>query len=467
MIDDNLNRDSLIRLALAVVSRMSEQELASGEDERAIREALAALANSFATHPRLGDAVDAESRSAFIPTDAPFSLVQASIEEDLHTLRGAVVQRDKAGPLASERRAEVRGREEGADPFENLDPRWVIKFVGTLARYLRKRRDFKLPSSPPKTFELECNARVVLVGDWGTGEQMASLVAKQVEVALRDAGDRQVHVIHLGDVYYAGTKWEAEHRFLPHWPVEVGDGQQHRSWCLNANHDMYAAGEGLFEVILRDERFAAQRTRDGEPTSEFRLLGEHWQILGLDTAWKLTGWGLGDLRGHAGHIGDEQVEWLTRSASEGPPTVLLSHHQPFSRKRPGHAGLEREGNLFEKTASLRETPGLAAWFWGHEHRCMTYGTRDGVGYAACVGHGAVPSAARPSTADAGEWELTDSWRDVDGEKWRNCGFAILDFSPEAVEVRYVDYQGELSRAPDHFGRPRRLTAARSSGQPPT
>lgn len=215
---------------------------------------------------------------------------------------------------------------------------------------------------------------------------------------------------------------------------------------------MYAAGEGLFEVILRDERFAAQVTQDGRPTSEFQLAGDRWQILGLDTAWKLRSLRLDDLRGHAGHISDEQAQWLTTAASGGPPVILLSHHQPFSRRRAGADGIEREGNLFGQTAALRASPGLGAWFWGHEHRCITYGARDGIGYAACVGHGAVPSLPRPSAADAGEWELTDTWQDTDGERWRKCGFAIIDLSPDAVTVRYVDHEGSLSKPPDTFSR---------------
>lgn len=451
MIDETLNRDRMLDLAKELVEHAGREPAPAGEEERVLREAIAILANSFVTQPARGDAVGAESREAFIPTDAALSLLQAMYEQELHERGDAVAERSEAGPLASERRT-VGGDEEGVGPFENLDPRWAIRFLVTLARYVRRRRKFELPFSPPRPFTLADDARVVLVGDWGTGERMARNVAGQIRAALFEAGDRETHVVHLGDVYYAGTRWEAEHRFLPIWPVDPDEATRHRSWCLNANHDMYAAGEGLFEVILRDERFAAQVTQDGRPTSEFQLAGDRWQILGLDTAWKLRSLRLDDLRGHSGHISDEQAQWLTTAASGGPPVILLSHHQPFSRRRAGADGIVREGNLFGQTAALRASPGLGAWFWGHEHRCMTYGARDGIGYAACVGHGAVPSLPRPSAADAGEWELTDTWQDADGERWRKCGFAIIDLSPDAVTVRYVDHEGSLSKPPDTFSR---------------
>jgi hypothetical protein len=209
---------------------------------------------------------------------------------------------------------------------------------------------------------------------------------------------------------------------------------------------MYAAGEGLFEVILADPRFAGQRTQDGRRTSEFHLAGDHWQILGLDSAWKLLGAGPDDLRGHAGHLGEEQVAWL--DATAGPrrgSTILLSHHQPFTRKR---AGVETVGNLLAQTAGVRGDGGLKAWFWGHEHRLMTYGSRDGIEYPACVGHGAIPVPAEASLAQPPEWELTQTYTDGDGDEWRMSGFAVLDFAPDRFTVRYVDHHGELSRPAD-------------------
>ena len=177
---------------------------------------------------------------------------------------------------------------------------------------------------------------------------------------------RRVEVVHLGDVYYTGWRLESEYRdrFLS-IPGPCGPWLRRTrfgSWSLNGNHDMYAGGlRVLPDVPLADARFARQVTVAGAPTSEFLLQGDHWQILGLDSAWKLMGFNPDDLRGHAGYFGDGQVAWLDEVA--GPrrtETLLLSHHQPFTRARRGSDGIDTVGNLLEQTAGVRGGDGVKA-----------------------------------------------------------------------------------------------------------
>ena len=96
---------------------------------------------------------------------------------------------------------------------------------------------FRLPAGQaPKSSRWPTTPGSSSSGDWGTGEGLAIQVADRMREAITDAGERQVHVVHLGDVYYAGTRIEARTRFLDHWPVSGSD--RHLSWCLNGNHDM-------------------------------------------------------------------------------------------------------------------------------------------------------------------------------------------------------------------------------------
>ena len=46
--------------------------------------------------------------------------------------------------------------------------------------------------------------RLAIVGDWGTGEQVATNLMQQVASLNPDV------LIHLGDVYYAGTQSEEQ-----------------------------------------------------------------------------------------------------------------------------------------------------------------------------------------------------------------------------------------------------------------
>jgi hypothetical protein len=213
---------------------------------------------------------------------------------------------------------------------------------------------------------------------------------------------------------------------------------------------MYAAGEGLLEVILTDPRFAHQRTTTGEPTTQFHLRSGEWQILGMDSAWKLR---VTDLFGRHGHFGRQQCEWLNRCAADtNLGTILLSHHQPFSRKHAYPQLLTMERHFLGETREARNQYRIEAWFWGHEHRCIVYEKPDGVfglGYGACVGHGAMPERPGEDLTGPNEWELLEIRHqpDIDDEYWRRCGFVVIDFVPgDDPQVSYVDQYGERSRS---------------------
>jgi hypothetical protein len=120
------------------------------------------------------------------------------------------------------------------------DPDWVIDVAGSvLDRLARGNHPFN-PS--PAECEIADDARVVIVGDWGTGLPRAQEVAKVMaeEIAQALAEGREAHVVHLGDVYYSGMEEEVRrHVLAPEmWPVtsaQAGEGVT--SWSLNGNHD--------------------------------------------------------------------------------------------------------------------------------------------------------------------------------------------------------------------------------------
>ncbi len=385
----------------------------------ALRRSVAAERKTLRSAPMPKD------RKAYLPRDMALSYLQASQEE--WTATGVKFA-------------------EGASLVHGFDYHWVTAFLTELTVHLVRRVFFTLPRVPPRAAALADDARLILVGDWGTGEGVGLAVAEQIRKQIDAAGARAVHVVHLGDVYYAGTRWEAHHRFLDHWPVRPDQAARVRSWCLNGNHDMYSAGEGLFEVILTDGRFGLQRTEKDEPTSEFHLRSTHWDVFGLDTSWKFR---LGDVRGGAGHLQPRQMRWVgSRLDGSTRRRMLLSHHQPFTDREDG-TGVVDVGNLLAATASLREGPGVDAWFWGHEHRLITYGSRSGIRYAACMGHGAVLEEPAHPTARpaAGEVEFRATFRDADGDEWRMPGFAVVDLDGPSATVRYLDMNGDQWGAP--------------------
>jgi hypothetical protein len=59
--------------------------------------------------------------------------------------------------------------------------------------------------------------RVAVVGDWGTNLYGAPVSAASIN---RTGGYELL--LHLGDIYYSGTKSEAKQRFLDVWPTSAG-----------------------------------------------------------------------------------------------------------------------------------------------------------------------------------------------------------------------------------------------------
>jgi Calcineurin-like phosphoesterase len=328
------------------------------------------------------------------------------------------------------------------------DDEWVIQIAkATLERLAAGNHAFN--PLPAPTHEIADDARVVVVGDWGSGLPRAKAVAGFMaeEVAEARAHGREAHVVHLGDVYYSGTRDEYRRNVLADgmWPVTAAQaGEGVTSWSLNGNHDMYGGGFGYFETLLADERFAAQRSPDGAGTSFFQLSSPSWDFVGLDTAWDPDV--LAD--GHFGVLEDPQAKFVASVAQQSQrKLMLLSHHQLFSVYDRSSADVGK--TLAAKLAPTLDSSAVTAWLWGHEHRCMAFSDTRGVKFARCIGHGGLPVLMNHAAGDAvpkpGEWEERGFLEERD-ERWARFGFAILDLAGGRIDVRYRDDEGTTTRS---------------------
>lgn len=236
---------------------------------------------------------------------------------------------------------------------------WIANFLPSYLLGRFRKRAWIEPSETPVT--IPDNARVAILGDWGSGLYGAPVIAQTIAnmIPKYDA------LVHLGDVYYAGTKTEVEQRFLWYWPG-VADA---KSFALNSNHEMYSGGEGYFDKTLADPRFHHR-------SSCFAFQNSNFLFLGLDTAYE-------DF-----DVSDRQFAWINRrvAEAEGRRVVFLSHHQPFSLYESA------SGNLIAKLQSLLSNRRVFAWYWGHEHRCVIFEYHEGYGlWGRCVGHGGYPA----------------------------------------------------------------------------
>lgn len=378
----------------------------------------------------------------YLARDPIHSLVQSTLEGKLRErgVRGETFEH--RGPLA-----EILHWIEGLlHPvrYGPEDPEWVTEVAGAvLDRIARGNHPF---NRHPAKHEIADDARVVIVGDWGTGlpraRALAAFMAEEVAEAL--AHGREAHVVHLGDVYYSGLEEEVRRHVLAPdmWPVTAAQAAAGvTSWSLNGNHDMYGGGFGYFQTLLGDERFASQRSPDGRATSYFRLRSPSWDIVALDTSWDpdvLSS-------GFVGVLADPQADYACSVARESTrKLMLLSHHQLVSVYDQEDIGRV----LPTKLAPVLGDGRVTAWLWGHEHRCMGFTQAGGVQVPRCIGHGGVPVLSHPADMPIpapGTWEERGYVR-YRGDHWGRFGFAILDFAGERIDVRYRDEQGATNRS---------------------
>ena len=154
--------------------------------------------------------------------------------------------------------------------------------------------------------------KIAFVSDWGTGTPLAKNVMRCIAEQQPDI------LIHLGDVYYSGTKSEMRKHFLDivrhYLPADT------RVFNLAGNHDLYAGGAGYYWLL--DEL--------GQPASYFCLRNEHWQVLGVGAPpqiGKPT-----DAIAAIPSVEAKEVQWHQHklSGADGRKSVMLSHYQLFT-----------------------------------------------------------------------------------------------------------------------------------------
>ncbi|MDQ3254979.1 MAG: metallophosphoesterase, partial [Acidobacteriota bacterium] len=306
--------------------------------------------------------------------------------------------------------------------FGNLDPGWASVVAEKIKAMLGRKATFvvhKSATDPKFLFDLPQQTTIALVSDWGGGNESARSVANEIKARQPN------YVIHLGDIYYAGTDHEVRKRFLDLW--DFSSPALQRTFALNGNHEMYSGGHAYFKAI---------RTLK-QPASYFCLRNEHWRFIGLDTAY-------------VDHdLNKEQLQWLDAQLS-GKPTsaknVLLSHHQPFSAFERANTGEE----LRERVRKFTDAGKIHGWIWGHEHLCVVYDKHLGI-KGRCIGHGCIPYnlPRDPQSTDVKVlwWNNRKQPPPLGGG---TQGFAMLTIDGAQMRVEYIDEDGRIAKTEDNF-----------------
>jgi hypothetical protein len=271
--------------------------------------------------------------------------------------------------------AEV-ARLESEKDFGNCDPRYA-EAVEKYIEYFKLRRQpipYAAPQGPDFAVEeIKDNCKIALVGDWGTGQEPAKIVLERIR-----AHDPDI-IIHLGDIYYSGTRYEAENYFVKLFEAVFGTSGANtrpRVLTMAGNHDMYAGGAGYYWLL----------PKLGQRASFFCLHNRNWRFIAVDTGYNdhdpMT------VNTTATRLQDRELEWLRAQVARanGAKTILLSHHPLFSAFEDIN-GKPVNDALLEQVHDL--LPQVTAWFWAHEHNLVIYREYLNI-HARLVGHGAFP-----------------------------------------------------------------------------
>ena len=277
--------------------------------------------------------------------------------------------------------------------------------------------------------------KIAILGDWGTGDSTSTNLLQQVATLKPDI------LLHLGDIYFAGTQSEANDNFLTICRKVLGDIPL---YSLCGNHDMYSGGDGYYWLL----------DQIGQKSSYFCLQNDHWQLLAMDTGYNdndpfTVNTNMTSLYDKDGW---READWhLDKIKQAGKRrNAMFSHHQLFSPfnsvgESPNGQRSAVNPNLLGDFKAVLDKVDI--WFWGHEHTLALYDPYEGVVRGRCVGASAVPvftnqqvyevdvSLLNATVTTLPTWNPAANLASTDGAY--NNAFALMTLNgPEAAVVNY-------------------------------
>lgn len=335
----------------------------------------------------------------------------------------------------------------GDSKYEQLDPGWLFSLLYFIYYQIRRDKIHPFNPNPPKPVELKGTKNgqvsIAVVGDWGTGEYKTKASKDGPAIAVIDAIETldPDYIVHLGDVYYAGTEGfietlgEEDEHLMDHWPKRRSQNgtKPGTSFTLNSNHEMYDGANGYFTVALdqKNTPFAAQ-----EKSSFFALEFDPWVIVCFDSAYYSPPDDL-FMDGNLGGDDSVQAKWCRENFGdrEGKNVIVMTHHNGIDAE-----GTEQQNPFWQQiNSSVNGLPDY--WYWGHVHLGVVYGdglsAADGV-KVRCIGHGSIPYGKAWGLENVPDIDYFPKTRvEPNGIRVRN-GFAVITLKNDGTldEVFY-------------------------------
>ena len=311
--------------------------------------------------------------------------------------------------------------------------------------------DYKLPN----------DAKVGIIGDWGTGmDDAMNLFKVMMQENKLDA------IIHLGDIYYSGTPDEVYANFADVitnvFDEVLGKGNRIPVFNIPGNHDYYAFGYGLYDMVTGLNSFNSDAVQEA---SYFCLRTEDdgWQFLGMDTGYNDASPNDQVNPNYDGPgLQDTEIKWHKDKLDNFKGgTILLSHHQLYS----SHAKINGMESTYSAYPNMNKYlldifqpyfgDKVAAWLWGHEHNQVLF--QNGL-YGLDKGRLIGASAFEEMTSEAPykvnypNVPIQSTYELKADHGYFNHGFAIIDLSgrklpTDKVKISYYEYPSWGAKPP--------------------
>jgi len=306
--------------------------------------------------------------------------------------------------------------------FTHADPFWITALYER-GKKINTPRIYTPIVENKSLFTLPDSFHIGLVGDIGTGDAHCLATLK----GIKSTGKLDAF-IHLGDVYYSGTRREMLDNFLS--PIKWILSDDVPIYAIPGNHEYICKGEGYSQV---KEYF------QNREYSVFCLENKNLQIIGLDTGYKSHNFEFPWMspKSRSTPISDDQLRWLRSVYNKEKKTILLTHHAFTSAYWNSYNGSLVNEILKEQIKSVLPLDKIT-WFWGDEHKLLIYEEKyEGLFRGRCIGCGAMPESCKPLVhANLIKNPI------MDNKNLFNRGFVTLTGDDKKINVYYYEIVDE-------------------------
>ena len=310
-------------------------------------------------------------------------------------------------------------------------------------------------------YTLPANAKVAVIGDYGTGLPDAIALVETILSQLQPDC-----ILHIGDIYYAGMDSECQATIVDVFQTAFQKtGVSVPVFSIPGNHEYMGGGSGFYTSVLPLNTMLSQPADTAQAASYFCLRTEDnkWQFLGMDTGFYSVPTVMPTI---GPPLHSTELQWMQDKLENFQGnTILLSHHQLFSATAEINGSTDPGSDYLNDFLLAYFRPyfsKVAAWFWGHEHSLGIY--EDGLyglpkgrlvgnsGYEEAQSENAYASnnPLAPYATPLVEVGSTGVEWNGSTNDWNNHACALIDFADtSSPAVTYYQFPVWVDTAPDN------------------